>query len=82
MTDHDDGKWERELVTKLATAALKEQRRARRWLEERAVGELSSGTSGRSRRMRAWYLCSRKPACSMSGSTSEFAGCSSDPAEA
>ena len=26
-----DGIWERELVTKLATAALKEQRRARLW---------------------------------------------------
>jgi len=35
MTDGDekssDGIWERELVTKLATAALKEQRRARLW---------------------------------------------------
>jgi len=35
MTDGDDksggGNWERELVTKLATAALKEQRRARLW---------------------------------------------------
>jgi Periplasmic serine proteases (ClpP class) len=30
MTEHD-GQWERELVTKLATAALKEQRRARLW---------------------------------------------------
>ena len=30
MTDND-GQWERELVTKLATAALKEQRRARLW---------------------------------------------------
>lgn len=30
MTD-DNGQWERELVTKLATAALKEQRRARLW---------------------------------------------------
>ena len=27
----DNGQWERELVTKLATAALKEQRRARLW---------------------------------------------------
>src|SRR5687768_4893023 len=27
----DNGQWERDLVTKLATAALKEQRRARRW---------------------------------------------------
>ncbi len=27
----DNGQWERELVTKLATAALSEQRRARRW---------------------------------------------------
>jgi protease-4 len=30
MTEND-GQWERELVTKLATAALKEQRRARLW---------------------------------------------------
>ena len=30
MTD-GNGQWERELVTKLATAALKEQRRARLW---------------------------------------------------
>jgi protease-4 len=30
MTD-DDGKWERGLIEKLATAALQEQRRARRW---------------------------------------------------
>ena len=30
MTDND-GQWERELVTKLASAALKEQRRARLW---------------------------------------------------
>ena len=30
MTEHS-GDWERELVTKLATAALKEQRRARLW---------------------------------------------------
>jgi len=30
MTDNN-GRWERELVTKLATAALKEQRRARLW---------------------------------------------------
>ncbi len=30
MTENS-GEWERELVTKLATAALKEQRRARRW---------------------------------------------------
>jgi protease-4 len=27
----DDGKWERELIEKLATAALREQQRARRW---------------------------------------------------
>lgn len=27
----EDGKWERELIEKLATAALKEQQRARRW---------------------------------------------------
>ena len=31
MTNHDEEKWERELLTKLATAALKEQRRARLW---------------------------------------------------
>ena len=30
MTEND-GKWERELVTRLAGAALKEQRRARLW---------------------------------------------------
>ena len=30
MTDND-GQWEREVITKLATAALKEQRRARLW---------------------------------------------------
>ena len=30
MTDNN-GHWERELVTKLATAALREQRRARLW---------------------------------------------------
>jgi protease-4 len=31
MTENNGGQWERELVTKLATAALKEQRRARLW---------------------------------------------------
>src|SRR3954463_9310305 len=31
MTDNSNGPWERELITKLATAALAEQRRARRW---------------------------------------------------
>src|ERR1043165_4071748 len=31
MTENNGGEWERELVTNLATAALKEQRRARRW---------------------------------------------------
>jgi protease IV len=31
MTDNNGGQWERDLVTKLATAALKEQRRARLW---------------------------------------------------
>jgi len=31
MNDETNTPWERELVTKLATAALKEQRRARLW---------------------------------------------------
>src|SRR6185436_12771525 len=31
MTENNGSQWERELVTKLATAALKEQRRARIW---------------------------------------------------
>jgi protease IV len=31
MTDNNGGPWERELITKLATAALAEQKRARRW---------------------------------------------------
>jgi protease-4 len=31
MTENNGGQWERELVTKLATEALKEQRRARLW---------------------------------------------------
>src|SRR5206468_11759003 len=31
MTEQNGNQWERELVTKLATAALKEQRRARIW---------------------------------------------------
>jgi protease-4 len=31
MTDNSNGPWERELISKLATAALAEQKRARRW---------------------------------------------------
>jgi protease IV len=31
MTDGADGNWEKDLITKLASAALAEQRRARRW---------------------------------------------------
>jgi protease IV len=31
MTDNGNGPWERELISKLATAALAEQKRARRW---------------------------------------------------
>jgi protease-4 len=31
MTDGTEGNWEKDLITKLATAALAEQRRARRW---------------------------------------------------
>jgi protease IV len=31
MTDNGNGPWERELIAKLATAALAEQKRARRW---------------------------------------------------